>query len=81
VLRWPDAGPSEYRLLASSPASEVKKNKNKNKKTSKAHTHTQYNKYTLDDNNTHKTTTIHMANQQQLHTRKPKTGKITHETI
>jgi hypothetical protein len=29
----------------------------------------------------HTTTTIHKATQQQLHTRQPKTGKVTHETI
>ena len=42
---------------------------------------TQYNKYTQDDNNTHKiTTTIHTANQQQLHKRQLKTSNNTHET-
>jgi len=55
VSRWPVAGPSDYWLLASSPASKVK-----------TAIHTLYNKYTLDDNNTHKTTTtIHTRQLQQ----------------
>jgi len=36
--------------------------------------HTEYNKYTEDNNNTHKTTTtIHTAIQQELHKRQLKT--------
>jgi len=43
---------------------------------------TQYNKYTQDDNNTHKTTTtIHTVNQQQLHKRQPKTSNKTVTSI
>ena len=51
MSRWPVAGPSEYWLLASSPASKVKKNSN-------AHTvqqiHIRWQQYTQDNyNNTH----------------------------
>ena len=64
-VEWPVAGPSEYWLLASSPASKVKKKQ----------------QCTHSTTNTHKmTTTIHTANQQQLHTRQLKTSNNTHET-
>ena len=53
MSRWPVAGPSEYRLLASSPASKVKN--------SNAHIvqqiHIRWQQYTQENyNNTHKTT-------------------------
>ena len=53
VSRWPVAGPSEYRLLASRPASKVKKQQY-------THTHSTA--------NTHKMATIH-TRQLQEHTR------------
>ena len=64
MSRCPVAGPSEYWFLASSPSSKVKKQQ-----------------CTHSTTNTHKiTTTIHTANQQQLHTRQLKTSNNTHDT-
>ena len=62
VLRWPVAGPSEYWLLASSPASKVNK---------AMHTvqqiHIRWQQYTQDKyNNTHSQQTTHKANQQLI---------------
>ena len=79
VSRWPVAGPFEYWLLASSPASKVK-----------TAIHTWYNKYTQDNynnthktthNNTHKTTTIINTIQLQKYTQDNynNTHKTTHK--
>ena len=70
MSRWPVAGPSDYWLLASSPASEVKN--------SNAHTVQEIHKRQQHPHKT--TTTIHTANQQQLHTRQLKTSNNTRET-
>jgi len=60
VSRWPVAGPSEYWLLASSPASKVKKQQRPNSTTNKHKitTHTrQLQQYTRQPTTiTHKTT-------------------------
>jgi len=75
VSRWPVAGPSEYWLLASSPASKVK--------TANTHIvkqiHIRWQQYTQDNynnthnttnNNTHKTTTkVHTRQLTTIHTR------------
>ena len=73
VSRWPVAGPSEYRLLASSLASKVKRTirtANTHKMTT-IHTR-QLQQYTQDIyNNTNKTsTTIHTRRLTTIHTRR-----------
>ena len=70
MSRWPVAGPSEYWRLASSPASKVK-----------TAIHTQYNKYTSDDNNTHKTTTTCTRQLTTIHTIQQTTIHTTHLKI
>ena len=63
MSRWPVAGPSEYWILASSPAAKVK---NRNKHVVQQ-IHTRWQQYTQDNyNNSHKTTTtIHTIQLQQ----------------
>jgi hypothetical protein len=73
------AGRRTFRILT--PSQQSVNNINKKIKTNKAHTHTHSTTNTHKMTTIHITTTIHTANQQQLHTRQPKTGKITHETI
>ena len=58
MSKWPDAGPSEYWLLASSPASKVK-----------TAIHTLYSKHTKDDDTHKTTTTIHTRQLTTIHTR------------
>jgi len=85
VSRWPFAGPSEYWLLASSPASKVKKKQcphsTTNTHTSKIETHTrQLQQYTRSTNNNYtkenlKLATKHTRKVRILHVQKVKTSK------
>ena len=79
MSRWPVAGPSEYWLLDSSQAFKVKN--------SNTHIvqqiHIRWQQYTQEKLQQHiykTTTTIHTANQQQLHTTDLKTSNKTHDT-
>jgi hypothetical protein len=72
VSRWPVAGPSEYWLLASSPASKVKTSIHTVQQIHST-TNTQYNKYTVQQI-IHRTTNMHRTSYIDSKNTKTNTG-------